>query len=365
MVTPAPLLAFGDFPRLEYSHLQQAAQSAALEVHQVDSAEEAYPWLDEHQPCALVLPQLGQRCLSFALQVRAQKKLARLPIVSLARELSDLEFLHAYSWGVDDLVIPRQLRSLTNRLHVFQRTSVQSEIPPRGVALVAKADQHQRILIARTLGNAGYDVRFAVTAEDAERFALSRDLSLVVLCAELTPDPLQLIDEAIQAGSPAHFIVSAHTTDELEQARLRRGRLETRIISTHTSPENIIFLANELSSFAPTNQRESPRHLYGTMVQFRNEGHEQDELGFSYNVSMGGLYVRTLAPPEEDTVWLELTPPRDVRRVRLVGQVVWRRPFGPPGHATVPPGFGVKIVDGGRADLTRWHESCARLGQFY
>jgi hypothetical protein len=34
--------------------------------------------------------------------------------------------------------------------------------------------------------------------------------------------------------------------------------------------------------------------------------------------------------------------------------VVWRRPFGPSGNATVPPGFAVEIVDGSRADRDEW-----------
>jgi Tfp pilus assembly protein PilZ len=94
--------------------------------------------------------------------------------------------------------------------------------------------------------------------------------------------------------------------------------------------------------------------LYGTKVAFRGEGRDVDDFGFSYNVSEGGLYVRTLAPPTEDQVWVELRPPRADRRVRLEGQVVWRRGFGPSGNATVPPGFGVRITDGTRRNMQAW-----------
>jgi Tfp pilus assembly protein PilZ len=95
--------------------------------------------------------------------------------------------------------------------------------------------------------------------------------------------------------------------------------------------------------------------LYGTAVAFRAAGREQDEIGFSYNVSAGGVYVRTLAPLDAgQELWLEMWPPRSERRVRLAGTVAWKRPFGPSEGATVPAGFGVKITEGLAGDLERW-----------
>ena len=119
-------------------------------------------------------------------------------------------------------------------------------------------------------------------------------------------------------------------------------------------------MANELSAKPTENKRLSPRILFGTTIRYRPEGMEEDELGFSYNVSQGGLFVRTLAPPQEDLIWLEVKPPTSPSRVRLLGEVVWRRAYGPNGHATVPPGFAIKIIDGARRDLERWQEGCAR-----
>ena len=73
-------------------------------------------------------------------------------------------------------------------------------------------------------------------------------------------------------------------------------------------------------------------------------------------MSEGGLYVRTLAPPEDDEVWIELCPPRSERRVRLVGKVAWRRRFNHNENATVPPGFGLSISDAAKGDIAAWAE---------
>ena len=118
------------------------------------------------------------------------------------------------------------------------------------------------------------------------------------------------------------------------------------VIDAFAPPENVLFASNELKGGAVNNRR-SPRILYGTTVAFRGAGREKDDFGFSYNISEGGLYVRTLAPPEDDEVWIEMCPPRSERRVRLVGKVAWRRRFNHNENATVPPGFGLSIVTDG------------------
>jgi hypothetical protein len=210
------------------------------------------------------------------------------------------------------------------------------------------------------LRNAGYGVTFAVTAEDAARFSQATGLGLAVISAELAPDYRAAIDAARASGSSANFIVCVAPRD-LKPARAAiEGLSGVAAIDAFAPPENVLFASNELRG-GTVNNRKSPRILYGTTVAFRGAGRDKDDFGFSYNVSESGLYVRTLAPPEDNETWLELCPPRSERRVRLVGKVAWRRRFGHNDHATVPPGFGVSIVDGAKADLEAWRAGCAAI----
>ena len=71
-------------------------------------------------------------------------------------------------------------------------------------------------------------------------------------------------------------------------------------------------------------------------------------------MSAGGLYIRTLVPPQENAVWVELRPPNASRWVHLEARVVWRRPYGPLGGATVPPGFGVQLTDATSRSMEGW-----------
>ncbi len=360
MKSSSALLAFGNFESTEVASLQEAAQASAVHIHTTSSSEDAIEWLEAHDVAAILLDGGGDDPNGLAQGTRAQVRHRQIPILALARHPTDLVFASAYSWGADDVVSPDNAWSLTTRLRAVTRKSPAEAPPPRGTAVVGEVDKSRRIATARALFNAGYDVRFALTPDDTHDFSLEAAVSIVVVCTELCADPASLIREAIEAGSEAKFIISAEPKKYNALSKELGHGLSARVTDASAPPENVVFLANELATASMPDKRAAPRILYGTTVRFRGEGREEDEIGFSYNVSEGGMYVRTLAPPSDNIVWIEMHPPRGAARVRLVGEVAWRRPFGPHGKATVPPGFGLRIVDATKNDKTRWIEGCAR-----
>lgn len=360
MSDPSAILVWGELERSTQAHLEEAALASHAALHTLQDSEDAAEWIQRNNPCAILLGNCPSQPPSLALETRAQARHRQIPILALARDPSDLEFAGAFSWGADDVVTQDRPRALTTRLRALSRKTRHSELPARGVAVVGEPDQNRRVAIARVLCNAGFDVQFAVTERDAYAFSLDPSIRLVVASSDLCPEPESLLEAATVAGKNSHFILVASPKRYTELLIRYGSRPNTRVTDFSAPPENIVYLANELSAGSVTDQRKTMRHLYGTTVRFRAEGLEEDELGFSYNVSSGGLYVRTLAPPSETTIWIELVPPRTARRVRLVGEVVWKRPFGPNGYATVPPGFGARIIDGSKADLARWEEGCSQ-----
>jgi DNA-binding response OmpR family regulator len=357
------MLAFGRFKREERMALSVTAEQAAFTLHAAESPEEAGRWLDSHDAMAMLLDTEASEAL--AVQTRSSARHARLPMIALSRDISDLSFNDAFSWGADDVLPLLSARPLLTRLRSLPREMGTLPASARGTALIAETDQTRRTVVGRVLRNAGYSVMFAVTKEDAAHFALQQDIALAVLNAELADDYLTTISAARAAGSTANFIVCTHPRDlKLVRAALE-GSVGVGVIDAFAPPENVLFASNEIKGGAVNNRRSS-RILYGTTVAFRGAGREKDDFGFSYNVSEGGLYVRTLAPPEDDEVWIEMCPPRSERRVRMVGKVAWRRRFNHNENATVPPGFGLSIVDGAKADVQAWHDAyasiCAALG---
>jgi DNA-binding response OmpR family regulator len=346
------LLALGKFRREERAALAVAAQQAAFELHAVDSSDEASDWLSSHDAHAALLE--SEHSESVAVEARSSARHVRLPMMALARSVSDLAFNDAFSWGADDVLPFGEVRPLLTRLRSLPREQAEPPKTGRGNALVAEADRTRRTVVARVLRNAGYAVTFAVTAEDAARFAERGDLALAVVSSELVPDVRPIVERARAAGSSSNFIVCCAPRD----LRSVREGLESlpgvAAVDGFAAPENVLFASNELRA-GGINNRKSARLLYGTTVAFRGAGRERDDLGFTYNVSSGGLYVRTLAPPDDDETWIELRPPRSDRLVRLVVKIAWRRRFNHNENATVPPGFGAQIIDGARADLEAWN----------
>jgi DNA-binding response OmpR family regulator len=349
-----PLLAVGIFDRRQRSSLSLAAREAAYDVEVLSSVRDATQWLEAHSAHGVLVRDDGDGAESLGLAARAQARHAQMPILSLADDLDDLSFAGVFSWGGDDAVSIGAPRGLVPRLRGLPKELPDPPRNGRGTALICDGDRARRVVLGRVLRNAGYTIEFAITGDEVTRKVADRSPELVVANAHASDDPVALAADARAGGSRAVWIVTC-APRELTQHRPSVEQLGNATAADgFAPPENIVFLANELARGGAVDNRQSRRLLYGTTVAFRGAGRETDDHGYSYNISRGGLYVRTLAPPEDPTVWLELRPPRSDRRIRLEGRVVWRRPFGPTGNATVPPGFAVEIVDGSRADRDEW-----------
>ncbi|MCA9639932.1 MAG: hypothetical protein H6718_32045 [Polyangiaceae bacterium] len=359
VVVPAQrslVLAVGSFSQRERTRLAVIAQESALELTLCADPTEAAARAAESTPHSVLVDATLPGCEAFCCDMRAQSQLAQVPLLALAPDLDDLTFASAFSWGGDDAVSLRHPRALIERLRKLPKEEQLVPSARRGRALVCEAEHSRRVALASVLRNAGYQVTFAVANEDTTRFARSTDFALVVLNVELEPHPRALLEEARENGSEALWIL---TTAPKHLAELREqlvGSQQATVCDGYAPPENVLFLANELGRTQGVDHRASARLLYGTRVDFRPAGLDQDDQGYTYNVSVGGLYVRTLNPPAEQVVWLELTPPRSDRRVRLEAHVAWRREWGPNSTATVPPGFGAQITDGTSRDIEAWKE---------
>jgi DNA-binding response OmpR family regulator len=352
MGTLRTTLAVGRFGGATADGLEAASRAAGVDFNQVDSIGQALAWLEENDPHSLLLDGatgLERSCL----EVRAQVRHALVPIVALAPEVNELAFAEVFSCGGDDVVALRAPEALTARLRRLPATPW--ERPPASndkVALISASDRDRRIVLGRVLSNAGYAIHFAVDLVETERFARESSPRLVVMDTQL--DGVQELITRAAPQSPHSLWIVSTPPRNMRHCSWVKELSNAAVTDSFAPPENIVFLANELGRGTAHDQRASRRLLYGTLVAFRCAGRDQDDFGLSYNVSEGGLYVRSLAPPVEDSVWLELRPPRKERLVRLEGRVCWRRGYGSSAMATVPPGFGLEIIDGSRADRGAW-----------
>jgi Tfp pilus assembly protein PilZ len=357
-VSSRPLLVMGVQGRaLETA--REAAEAAGVPVNVLAVGERVtIPDLDEVEPLAFLIrmdsPGAGQACAS----VRSHASLAQVPIFGGVDEITDLAFTELFVWGGDDLVRLATAQPMTRRLRALRAAAPvsrkQSSEKPQ--AVVAGLDATWRTVMGRSLYNGGFSVRFAVSVEGLVTECMIEGLSVAVVADDLVPGGAHTVLSTVrQRGSKVACVLVAPPKRMAAAAAAVKPLDRVSVADGFAPPENVLFLVNELLAPRGVDKRAAARLLYGTAVAFRLAGRDADEIGFAYNVSAGGLYIRTLAPPDAgQEIWLEMWPPRSERRVRLSGKVAWKKPFGNVGGATVPAGFGLQIVEGLAGDFDRW-----------
>lgn len=349
------MASFGSSDR---AHIATIAAESAFDVHFESEPQLAMRWLEQHQAQAILLDAAVTVSEEFAINRRAESSSAMTPILFLADVVTDLRFAEALAAGADDVVSRRDSDHLRSRLRHLPKEAMTLAECTRGSVLIGESERARRVLSGRVLRNAGYSVSFAVNEADLYRNATDQNLSVIVANIALVAAPRDLVVRCRASGNQTFVVLTCPPREIKRYKEMLSGLSGVTLTDAFAPAENALFVANELSRPRGADQRASARILYGTTAAFRGAGRAADDYGYTYNLSEGGMYVRTLAPPEDSLVWLELTPPRCDRRVRLVGRVAWRRGLAQGQFATVPPGFGLEIVDGAQMDITTWREGC-------
>jgi hypothetical protein len=356
-VSPADrrVIALGNLVGELKTSLETATASAGIELVLTREPAKALIELERASGVAVLVDMATLGAEQFCKRARGTERLRGVPIIGMTRTPSELGFARVFAWGADDLVPLGATPALERRLKALIAADP-SEHTNFGQAVVAEGTTQRRALLGRVLVHAGYDVKFAVDRGSVELYASQAETRIVVISATLG-DPRKLIESAGRAGGLATWIVTAEARSVARLASSLAGLDRVVVTSTAGSPEDILFLANEIV-FGKGNRPREWRALYGTAVAFRPLGATTDDYGFTYDVSPGGLYVRSLLPCESEDVEVELRPPERDERVRLLGKVVRRFAFGSGSVASAPPGFGVKVTGPASPALTLWVEAC-------
>lgn len=355
----------GPSRRPESQDLIAALAAESIHVETVDAARELFDNAASIKPRAILLNAAMDDAADACLTIRMQASLALVPVVWLERDLDDLVFAEAFGVGGDDVARIDAHHGIIRRIKGLPSIEDKGPRASRGVALLGEADDQRRVVLARLLRNAGFDVSFAGrTGELSERLETDEP-ALVVADLDLPDDGVMSVFRAWRAeGGQAPWIIATPPKKLLATSEALRSERGASVWDAYAPPENVLYAANEALRGSFAEQRASPRLLYGTKVAFRVAGRESDDHGYLYNVSGEGVFIRTLAPlgPGEDA-WLEFKPPRTDRLIRLEASVVWRKAFGRVSEATVPPGFGARITGGSANDVHRYRDGYRALAE--
>lgn len=267
-----------------------------------------------------------------------------VPLIVMSDQISDRVMLELHALGADDVVGMCELGGLTRRmaaLATFDPTARTALF--QGSCLLAHPDPYRRQVFGRVLRQAGFDVSFAGSSDEALSVAERSPPKVLVVSDTLPPGggrrALARLSEDWVGPMPAVLLTTGRQSGSLSQH-------QWPIVPEEAPPDDLLFVVNEL--LRPRElleSRASRRLLYATMCSFRAAGEIEVRMGLTYNVSREGLYVRTFdVPSSKGVAWLELRPPGSPKAVHLHGEIMWTRTLATGARGAAPPGFGVRLL---------------------
>ena len=317
----------------------------------------------------------GLRSIDIIDSIRSSAKLMELPVIGVFSRGWGEDVHSAFSAGIDDFTVINNVNSLKSRVLAMGDDSGYYPESSKQKVYVFDTDRRRRALFARFLRRMGLDIVFA---ERAEELFGNEDISLVVASA---PSVTQDIADRVAQAKWTKWLMTGSAKEIIE---LPPGILledHVSFFNIDNDIAQIVFIANELLIGSDVSQKRSSARLqYGTPVMYSstNSRKSSDDLGatqehlavetgarspsvtqgedaatysaqqtfgYSYNLSSGGIFIRSFAPPPIGAdLEIEFQAPTGRGRVIVSGTVVWRQNSLGTGAAT-PRGFGFQYHD--------------------
>jgi CheY-like chemotaxis protein len=282
----------------------------------------------------------------------ASPGLASAAVLAVLSEVTLDTALRAAGVGAHDFLVAAELASQGSAYLTA------ASVPPTGGA----PTQQRRVMLADATDGRAHWLSFLLLRAGFEVVRVSdREEGLRIL-EESQGDAaidLVVIDFGLQRCDPASFLALAaermavppppgiamlepDTPPETAAAALASGY--RHLYHTRRPPDELVFLANESTMLDHGRLRAAARFPCAALVRFREAGGPWRH-GLSYNVSVSGLYVRTILPPPGDTVVDVEIAPTSGGVIAARARVAWQRPFALRANRSVPTGMGLKLCE--------------------
>jgi CheY-like chemotaxis protein len=319
-------------------------------------------------PRCLIVDARAQQAEGFVTWARDSVRLCDTPVILLVNKPTEEAFLVARQCGADDVVGIDDAAGLARRVNNLA-AFVPGARPPStlGVALVAHPDDARRRHAGWILRRAGYEVVFATTQQDTVVLGFKKRPAIAVVSADLidrgdlTAAVSSLRSDARLPTLPVVVLVGEDGPTPNAPFLARVG-----LASDAKDWDHLLFQISNVTRPSVAELRASPRVFWATMVAFRSTGDFEASLGLTYDISLGGIFVRTTdAPPVGSTVNLDVRFSEVASQVlSLRARVVWANQMRAGAAGKTPAGFGTEIIadDCPRSDLALFRSACALAG---
>lgn len=353
------LVAVAPISSRDVTSLGEAAVAAGLTLVVASSHDELSARLGVRPPRAVVFEAGHPDARKLCGAVRGNPMTSSVALFALSDAPATV-FASALAWGASEVVERASLAELRRSLRMLHGVPL-TIAKPKGRAVIAHRNDEARSVIASALASAGFAVELVADGPALRRAIASSAPALIVCGAESSVDPF--VDELAHVragGSLVPWILSLPRPAIRGARALLESLPYVAVHDASTPPDGVLFLANEISNGGYADARVTARVLHAAPIRIRGGGLEL--ASYTYNVSEGGLFARTLMPLTIGLeVELELDAPLTAHTVRLDAKVTWQRPFGPLGGAVSPPGVGFALTGDTTPDRAVYAAACASL----
>ncbi len=366
MPTPTTILMLDD-NLSERVHLNEVCAQLGLKVRTIANPAEARQAAGEGRPLATMVG-LGSIAgtETSVRQLKAVRELGGVPVVAFGQATLE-EIRRTFVAGADDhLGRPLDATWLSAKLSVLRDTA---RLPPAPAVdrstktvLVADDDLFFRQRIRDMLEAAGYHVTEATSGLEVMKLlddphAVRPDLMVVdVYMPGL--GGLELVQNLRAAATWAAMpivIVSGMRKDPLLRAELLRLGVVDFVDKFAVTIDSIQPIVDEYLKPSGTKRRSSPRVSHFALCEFKRQPTEGWQLGFVYNLSAAGVFIRTLTPPPLGAVVdARIDLGASDAKVLIKARVAWVNPLQNAGG--MPCGMGLtfgELPDEARARISQ------------
>lgn len=333
-------------------------ETLGFEAAVFGSADACLAGLAQREPMALLvsLQLAGSRGDECCLRIKENFAWRHLPIIVITQTDQAHELMYCWRAAATDFLRrPVSIDRLKPKLKVIRDLAA---VPPGDRSFVGRwvvlleTSRFYRNAIGGNLEHAGLHVLYAEEPDEAIELLDAHDgpvdaclIGLPSIAGGLAfaqtlavraqpPRSLLILSPGADVDAALNAKVAALTTTGVLNKRDLPFDLVLSRIFNHLKPANVLEL------------RSCERVPYFAVVEFSTDGDRWGS-GFSYDVSTGGLFIRTLTPPA--------TGKRVTLRMDFVGQsaistgvVAWANPFQPRVTFASPVGMGVRLTEPAR-----------------
>jgi CheY-like chemotaxis protein/Tfp pilus assembly protein PilZ len=293
----------------ELAQLREVCGRLGLSVRLVSSAEEARQAALGSRPLATMVGLSTVEVTEAGVrQLKAVKELAQVPVVAFGQATLD-EIRRTFVAGADDhLGRPLDATWLGAKLVVLRDAA---RLPPvrapekmARTVLVADDDLFFRQRTRDVLESAGYRVTEAASGLEVMKLlddpkAERPDLVVIdVFMPGLGGLELVRAMRATQAWAAVPIVVVSGMRNDpaLRKELFRLGVLDF-IDKYAVTIDGVQPIVDEYLQPGGSKRRSSPRASHFALCEYRRQPNEDWQLGFVYNLSAAGVFIRTLTPP--------------------------------------------------------------------